>query len=83
MIGGSIGTVSYTHLGENFNKSMLRWKMPEIEMTDNKTDYNKSRRSIKHWSLLEIEIQNKRSIITICIKSTRKLKNLRQVTSQK
>ncbi len=38
--------------------------MPEIEMTDNKTGYNKSRRSIKHWSLPEIEIQNKRSIIT-------------------
>ena len=32
-------------------------------MTDNKTGYNKSRRSIKHWSLPDIEIRNKRSII--------------------
>ena len=50
---------------EKFSKSILRWKMPEIEMTDNKTDYNKSRRSIKHWNTPEMEIPNKKAKITL------------------
>ena len=44
---------------------MLQWKMPEIERTDNKTVYNKLRRSLKHWSTPEVEMKNKRSIITL------------------
>ena len=49
---------------EKFSKTMLRWKMPEIERTYNKIEYHKSRRPIKHWSLPEIEIQNKGSTLT-------------------
>ena len=49
---------------EKFSKFMLRWKMPEIDRTDNKTVNNKLMRSLKHWSTPEMAIQNKRSIIT-------------------
>ena len=50
---------------ENFSKSILRWKMPEIEMTANKTEHSKSRRSIKYWSTPEMEMPNKKAKITL------------------
>ncbi len=44
---------------------MLKWKVPAIEMTDDKTNYNQSRRSIKDWSTPEMEMPNKKAKITL------------------
>ena len=50
---------------ENFSKSIRKWKLPKFERTLNKTVCHKLKRSLKHWSTPELEMQNKKSIMTL------------------
>ena len=50
---------------KSFNKSIFKWKIPRIiERTHNKTVCHQLRRSLKHWSTREVEMLNKKLMVT-------------------
>ena len=55
--------VNYQQVRKNLRKAILKWKIPKIERTHNKTGGNKLRKSIRKLNTPEIDMYNKISVI--------------------
>ena len=54
--------VNYQPVRRNLRKTILKWKIPKIERTHNKTVCNKLRRSIRKMNAPEIDMYNQISV---------------------
>ena len=50
---------------EKFSESMLKWKIPKFEKTHNKIGCHKLKRSLEHLNTQEVQMQDKKAIITL------------------